>query len=160
MSASFGYGSYRFVLGFDKSLWQKCLEFSGYWSLNKSTLRGKLCSTLHWFFWTFVCLPIVWWISRRFVVCFNCVVHSKYGRTRSVQLSWRGVSHCRDSWSRLKNIWEHFVKGSFASLECCWWRASIWRRGALDAIVDIVDGESKVLGSASLCIKFMGFFCV
>jgi hypothetical protein len=77
---------------------------------------------------------------------------------RNVQ---RGVSHCRDSWSRLKNTWEHFVKGSFASLECCWWRASIWRRGALDAIAaDIVDYESKVLGFASLCIKFVGFFCV
>jgi len=52
----------------------------------------KLHSTFHWFFWTFVCLPIVLWISKRFVVCFNCVVHFGYEQIGNVQLSWRWTS--------------------------------------------------------------------
>jgi len=34
------------------------------------------------------------------------------------------------------------------------------KKGALDAIVDAIDYESKVLSSTSLCIKFRWFFFV
>jgi hypothetical protein len=34
------------------------------------------------------------------------------------------------------------------------------KKGALNAIVDAIDCESKVLSSTSLCIRFRWFFCV
>jgi hypothetical protein len=34
---------------------------------------------------------------------------------------------------------------------------SSWRIGVLDVAVDTTECESKVMGSISLCIRFMGF---
>jgi hypothetical protein len=38
-------------------------------------------------------------------------------------------------------IFEYIMSKGVASLECCWWGASRWRKNVLDIVVDVVNYE-------------------